>query len=241
MSENHYFSDKSELINILYEDEFCVLINKPSNILVHHSHSSRNLSYTLSLMEYFMQQDQRFYPVHRLDFKTSGVLLLTKEKENVSNFQQLFESSKIEKKYVALMRGFLPERGVVDTPVKNERGNYKEALTHYECLKTYHLDFQVKPYPTARYSKVQLMPKTGRTHQLRIHANKIAHPIIGDPRYGNRHHNHYFAEQLCIPFLFLHAQSLSFVHPFFEKEIFVEAPLPEFWNKFEELALEFGV
>jgi tRNA pseudouridine65 synthase len=239
MSQNHFFADKSEPINILYEDEFCMLINKPSNMLVHHSYSSRNLSESLSLMEYFMQQNLRYYPVHRLDFKTSGIILLAKEKENVSSLQHLFETGKIEKCYLALMRGFLSDIGVIDTPVKNERGNYKEALTIYECIDTFHLNFSVAPYPTARYSKVKLMPKTGRTHQLRIHANKISHPIIGDPRYGNRHHNHYFAEQLGIPFLFLHAHSLSFIHPFLDKEIFVEAPLPEFWNKFDEIALQF--
>jgi tRNA pseudouridine65 synthase len=69
-------------------------------------------------------------------------------------------------------------------------------------------------------------------HQLRIHANKIAHPIINDPKYGNRHHNHYFQEELGIPYLFLHANNLVFDHPITGNSIAIEAPLPDFWITF---------
>jgi len=223
-------------IEILYQDEHCLAVNKPSNKLVHHSFSSRNLNETESLMEYLTKKNITAFPIHRLDYKTSGIILMAKDKSFVHAFQQLFDQQAITKKYTALMRGFVEVGGHIDSPVKNENGQYKDALTYFELIRNYHLNFNIEPYPTARYSLVHLFPKTGRTHQLRIHANKIAHPIIGDPRYGNRHHNHFFSEQLGIPFLFLHAGELRFNHPFSNQSVIINAALPEFWKKFESIA-----
>jgi len=201
-------------------------------MLVHHSHYARNIEST-SLVEHLREQGYaNAIPVHRLDHKTSGVLLLAKKQSFVQAFQELFDNKSIRKSYRALLRGFVPESGVIDTPVKNERGNYKEALTTFRCLEQYELDFDIPPYSRARYSFVELLPETGRLHQLRIHANKISHPIIGDPKHGNRHHNHYFQLELKLPNLFLHAATLEFVHPFTREETLVEAPLPEFWEAF---------
>lgn len=171
-------------------------------------------------------------PVHRLDRKTSGLVLFVKEKEYAQAFQLLFETQTIRKVYYALLRGHVSESGVIDSPVKNERGNYKEALTEFQCLEQFDRPFAIPPYPVQRYSLVAFIPKTGRMHQLRIHANKMAHPIINDPKYGNRHHNHYFQEVLGIQELFLHAQSLQFIHPFTGVAIEINAPLPEFWSRF---------
>jgi tRNA pseudouridine65 synthase len=151
---------------------------------------------------------------------------------NARKFQQLFDEQLIQKKYRALLRGHLPATGLIDTPVKNERGNYKEALTEFRCLELLERAYDIPPYEQQRYSLVEFTPKTGRMHQLRIHANKIAHPIINDPKYGNRHHNHYFQEVLGIPYLFLHAHRLVFDHPITGNSIAVEAPLPDFWSTF---------
>jgi tRNA pseudouridine65 synthase len=155
----------------------------------------------------------------------------SKKKEDVSAFQALFENNLIEKKYKALLRGHLPKSGIIDSPVKNDRGNYKEAETHFTCIKHLELPIPVEPYKTSRYSLVEFSPKTGRMHQLRIHANKIAHPIIGDPKYGNRHHNHMFIEKFRIDKLFLHALSLQFDHPFTKEKMYFEVEVPEFWNE----------
>jgi tRNA pseudouridine65 synthase len=217
-------------MQILFEDEYILIVSKPSDLLVHHSHYARNIE-ELSLVELLNDLGKKVYPVHRLDRKTSGVLLCVKEKSNVAIFQSLFESQKIEKKYRALLRGHVTESGVIDSPVKNDRGNYKEAETHYSCLHHLELLIPVEPYPTSRYSLVEFSPKTGRMHQLRIHANKISHPIIGDPKYGNRHHNHMFIERFGINHLFLHARSLKFIHPFTKLEVEVQAPMPDFWKE----------
>jgi tRNA pseudouridine65 synthase len=200
--------------------------------LVHHSYYARNIEED-SLVELLKRQGfETPVPVHRLDRKTSGLILFSKTKEGVSVFQNLFDENKIQKTYLALVRGHLPENGIIDSPVKNERGNYKEALTEYRCLKTFERNYEIPPYSTQRYSLVEFKPKTGRYHQLRIHANKIAHPIINDPKYGNRHHNHYFQEKLNIHELFLHACQLQFVHPVINELIETEAELPAHWNFF---------
>ncbi len=216
---------------IIFEDAQCIVVNKVPDLLVHHSYYARNIEED-SLAEQLRKSGKKAYPVHRLDRKTSGLILFAKEKKYVSPFQELFESRGIEKKYLALLRGHVAESGTIDTPVKNDRGNYKEALTHFRCLQQFELPIPVVPYETARYSLVEFSPKTGRMHQLRIHANKISHPIIGDPKYGNRHHNHMFIEKFGIRHLFLHAFSLAFTQPFSGEKIQLRAGLPEFWKIF---------
>lgn len=219
-------------MEIVFEDAYCFVVNKPSNLLVHHSYYARNIEED-SLVELLHRQGQQeAYPVHRLDRKTSGLILFSKTKENVSLFQALFEAREITKTYLALLRGHVAESGIIDSPVKNDRGNYKEALTHFRCLKHFECPFEIQPYPTARYSLVEFTPQSGRMHQLRIHANKISHPIIGDPKYGNRHHNHFFAENLGLNQLFLHAASLEFTHPITHEKLFLKVSTPDFWGEF---------
>lgn len=219
-------------VPIVYEDDYCIIVNKPSNLLVHHSYYARNIEED-SLVEVLKQQGfDSPIPVHRLDRKTSGLLLLAKSSEWVASFQRLFDEHQIQKTYLALLRGHVAAHGVVDSPVKNDRGNYKEALTEFRCLEHFERPFDIPPYPSQRYSLVEFSPKTGRMHQLRIHANKISHPIINDPKYGNRHHNHYFQEVLGIQELFLHAARLEFVHPMTAQLVNVKAELPAFWNVF---------
>ena len=200
--------------------------------MVHHSHYARNIEEE-SLMEILKANGYNVFPIHRLDRKTSGVLMLAKSKEFVAPFQSMMERNEVNKVYHALVRGHIAESGTIDSPVKNDRGNYKEALTHFRCLKHFELPIAVEPYPNSRYSLVEFEPKTGRMHQLRIHANKISHPIIGDPKYGNRHHNHMFINEFGVDNLFLHAASLEFVHPFLNTEHLVQAGKDAFWEKWQ--------
>jgi len=222
------------MIDILFEDDFCIIVNKPNNVLVHHSYYSRNIKDD-SLLQLLRKQfnNQKFYPVHRLDRKTSGLLLLAKDKTKVSKFQDLFTSNLIHKKYFALVRGFVTEKGKIDSRVKNaDTGIYKDALTFYNPISSIELPIAVQPYSTARYSVIEFEPKTGRMHQLRKHANKIAHPIIGDHKYGNRHHNQMFETEFKVDNLFLHAHQLVFEHPFTSKTVQINVNPPEFWFNF---------
>jgi tRNA pseudouridine65 synthase len=217
-------------IEVLFEDEYCLIINKPNNVLVHHSHYARNIT-SKSVEELLFEQfNKQYYLVHRLDYKTSGVLMLTKEKEHIQYFQELFSTNNITKEYFAVVRGFVNEEVIINTPVKHpETKQYKEAETVCIPLFTKELAIAVHPYDKSRYSLVKLLPKTGRIHQLRIHMNKISHPIVGDYKYGDRFHNRMFETEFNCYNLFLHAKTLKFQHPFTKEKIMISAALPSDW------------
>ncbi len=222
------------MIEVLFEDEYCMIVSKPNHVLVHHSYYARNIKDD-SLLQILRKQfpTQNFYPVHRLDRKTSGALLLVKHKDFAKPFQDLFNQKVIQKTYYALVRGFSEAEGKIDTPIKNpDTGIYKDALTYYKKISQIELPIPVKPYDTSRYCILELQPKTGRTHQIRKHLNKIAHPIIGDHKYGNRHHNQMIEKNFGLDYLFLHAFALTFIHPYTEDNINVQCPIPLFWTNF---------
>ncbi len=218
-------------IPILYEDQYIVCVCKPNNVLVHHSHHSRNKSDEDSLLQLLETQfSHKLYPIHRLDRKTSGIILLAKKTDYVASFQSLFTENLIEKIYYGVVRGHAPEEQKIDSPVKGRDGKvHKEALTYLKTLETIVLEVPVKPYDTSRYSLVSLAPKTGRMHQLRVHMNKISHPLLGDTKYGDKNHDTMFAENFGWENLFLHARTLSFIHPHTHKELLLTAPFPKDW------------
>lgn len=219
-------------IDILHEDSHCIVVNKPHNVLIHNSYYARNIREETVLDHLFATFKHKFYPVHRLDRKTSGTLLLTKDKAHISAFQQIFVGNKIQKSYIAIVRGHLEEAIYIESPVKHpETGVYKEASTLCKPLKSVELPIPIQPYKTSRYSLVELLPETGRIHQLRIHMNKISKPILGDFKYGDRFHNRMIAERFGCDNLFLHAHKINFKHPFSKEILSTEAPLSSHWNK----------
>ena len=128
------------------------------------------------------------------------------------------------------MRGFSPASKIIDSPVKGRDSEvYKDAETHLKTLNSITLDIPVKPYDSSRYSLVELQPKTGRLHQLRIHMNKISHPLINDAKYGDKNHDLMYEREFGWTHLFLHAGSLEFIHPFTEEKLFLKAEFPKDW------------
>lgn len=219
-------------IEILFQDNYCLAVHKPNNILVHHSKMANNKFEEASLVQLLQRQTkQKYYPIHRLDRKTSGVLILVKQKEYVAVFQKMFLSNQIQKTYFGVVRGFSPSKLTINSPVKGRDALvYKNALTHLQTIANHTCDIAVHPYPNSRYSLVKLHPKTGRLHQLRIHLNKISHPLIGDPKYGDRFHNRMFEKQYNCNSLFLHAHSLTFTHPVTQQQINITASFPLHWH-----------
>jgi len=221
-----------ESIEIIFEDEFIIVVNKPNNFIIHESHYARNIRETTLLQFLEQQLGYPVYPAHRLDRKTSGVILLLKSKDNVSQFQELFNSKSIQKTYYAIVRGFSPDNGIIDSPVKNDdTGIYKEALTHYKSVNNIELNIPVHPYDNSRYSLIELKPQTGRMHQLRKHMNKINHPIVGDYKYGDRFHNRMFETEFECIYMFLHAYTLDFTHPITKIDLQLKADFPADWQK----------
>jgi tRNA pseudouridine65 synthase len=206
-------------------------------MLVHHARHSRNVADEVSLLQLIEKEKGiKTYPIHRLDRKTSGIILLAKETQFVSKFQDLFTADEIQKTYYGVVRGFSPETKVIDSPVKGRDANvHKEALTHLKTLEQIVLNIPVKPYDSSRYSLVELSPKTGRMHQLRVHSNKISHPLIGDTKYGDKNHDMMFDEKFGWKNMFLHAGKLEFKHPFTSEELTLKAPFSKDWTAlFEE-------
>jgi tRNA pseudouridine65 synthase len=216
-------------VPILYEDEHLLVANKPGGIMVHRTSISEDTVFLLQLLR--KQVGQRLYPIHRLDRGTSGALLFAKNPEIASLLGEQFASQQPKKRYYALVRGYVEAEATIDYAIPSGRtATLKEAVTHYRRLQQREINYGVGRYPTARYSWVEAIPKTGRTHQIRRHFAHLRHPVIGDRRYGDLHHNKFFKQQQ-LPGLMLHAHSLTFFHPVTEEEVTVVAPLPVIFQK----------
>jgi len=218
-------------LEIIYQDSYCLLVTKPNNVLVHHAHHSRNKIDEKSLVQLIEDQlGSRYFPIHRLDRKTSGIILLASKKEYVSTFQALFTNKEIKKIYYGVVRGYSQENRIIDSPVKGRDALvYKEAETYLKRLDKIELNIPVKPYDSSRYSLVELTPTTGRMHQLRIHMNKLSTPLINDAKYGDKNHDTMYGEQFGWTNLFLHAGSLAFTHPFSNQELVLKSSFPNDW------------
>jgi len=218
-------------LEIIYQDNYCLLVTKPNNVLVHHAHHSRNKIEEESLIQLIENQfGKRYYPIHRLDRKTSGIILLASKREYVASFQALFTNNEIQKIYYGVVRGFSQDNKIINSPVKGRDALvYREAETHLNCLDKIELNIPVKPYDSSRYSLVELRPKTGRMHQLRIHMNKVSTPLINDAKYGDKNHDLMYAKQFGWKNLFLHAGSLEFIHPFTNKKLILKSSFSEDW------------
>ena len=228
-------------LEILYQDDDIIAINKPSGLLVHKSPIDKHeTQFALQLLR--DQVGQYVYPVHRLDKPTSGVLLFTLNTEVAQMMSLLFRSSEVHKEYIAIVRGYTPDEMLIDHPLKQmldtkeqkKLGITKEAQeaqTAFMRLETVELPYAVSRYPVARYSLVKLEPKTGRKHQLRRHMKHIFHPIVGDTKHGRGEHNKLFREKFECHRLLLHANRVEFVHPITKKKIVIEAPLDAMFKK----------
>jgi len=199
-------------LEILYEDNELVAINKPHGLLVHRTSIATNAS-QFAVQELRNQIGQKVYPVHRLDRKTSGVLLFAKEPSLVADLQGQFTKRTVQKKYWAILRGYCPVEGLIDYDLTNNDGKIQSAQTQYKLIKHTEIDVPFGKFDSSRYSWVEAKPLTGRMHQLRKHFAHILHPIIGDRPHGCNKQNKLFLEKWGMSNMLLHARSLTFEHP----------------------------
>ncbi|TWR30989.1 pseudouridylate synthase [Mucilaginibacter pallidiroseus] len=216
------------MLDILYQDEYLIAINKPHGLLVHRSSIAADASeFALQLLRH--QIGKKVNPVHRIDRKTGGLLLFAFDKPAEIAMQQAFMENRVSKKYLAILRGFTDDEGEIDYPLRKENGTLQEALTRYKTLQRAELDVPHGAHPTSRYSLIEAKPETGRMHQLRKHFAHIFHPIIGDRTHGCNKQNKLFKDRWQMETMFLHASQLCFEHPVSKKVITIDAPLqPEF-------------
>jgi 23S rRNA pseudouridine1911/1915/1917 synthase len=232
---------------ILYGDRNFLAINKPAGLLVHKvSGIKRQASSVDTLADWLLKKypkiknvgdDPKTRPgiVHRLDKDTSGVILVARNQKYFEYLKKLFSASggqpQIKKTYLALVWGKLePRKGIIEKPIKMKTGAVKrtvwkgkmekEAITEYEVLKYLEYSSLLTIDNKALYfSFVRVLPKTGRTHQIRIHFASIGHPVVGDSLYGKRENPFELTRQ------FLHAESLEFSSED-GRRIKIEAELP---------------
>ncbi|MEO5911507.1 MAG: pseudouridine synthase [Pelobium sp.] len=212
------------MLEILYQDENIVAINKPHGLLVHQSSIARDAEeFALQLLR--DQIGQNVWPAHRLDRKTGGVLLFSLDQETNKLLQGMFRENEMSKKYLAVVRGYFPDELKIDYPLKKENGTIQDALTNVKVLSKTEVDFQIGVHPTSRYSLVEAKPETGRMHQIRKHLAHVMHPIIGDRPHGCNKQNRYFKNDLEMDTMLLHASVLEFTHPYSKQLVTIKASL----------------
>lgn len=229
-------------IEIIYEDEHLVAINKDAGLLVHRSWLDKGET------RFAMQLTRdavgcHVFPVHRLDRPTSGVLLFAKSSAVARSLTEAFTERKVAKQYLAVVRGFMPEKGTVDYALSFKLDAIadkfadldkpaQEAVTHWQSLAQIELPFSVsKKHDTSRYSLMRLIPETGRKHQLRRHMRHLFHPIVGDTSYGDGRHNKFFRAQYDCTRMMLHAQTLTLDHPVTGELLVLTAGFDEQWTR----------
>ncbi len=225
------------MLEILYQDEHLVAINKPTALLVHRSLiDKRSQVFALQLTR--DQIGQRVYPDHRLDKPTSGVLVFALSSEMAKRLSLQFMQRGVQKTYNALVRGYTEPEGHIDYALIEQLDKIADAnadqnkpaqpaITDYSCLKQIELPFAVGRYSSARYSWVELRPHTGRKHQLRRHMKHIFHPIVGDTSHGDGRHNAFVRGQFGCQRLMLHASRMELFHPVTQTPMSVTANRPK--------------
>jgi tRNA pseudouridine65 synthase len=224
-------------LEILYQDEFMVAINKPAGLLVHKSYLARKeIFFAMTMLR--DQIGQYVYPIHRLDRPTSGVLLFALSSEMARTLSELFSERQVTKGYVAMVRGHLLGHDTLDYPLKeeldkiadkkaNQEKEAQSAITQWHHLLSGCYNEPIGQYEQARFSLIALKPLTGRKHQLRRHLAHLRHPIMGDTTHGDGKQHKYFKAHLGEQRLMLHASQLCFEHPITHQSLEIIAALPQ--------------
>jgi 23S rRNA pseudouridine1911/1915/1917 synthase len=213
---------------IIFEDESLLVIDKPAGVVVNRSETTREKTIQDWLKEYLSIKGEgiggRAGIVHRLDKETSGLLLIAKTEKAFKNLQKQFKERKVEKRYLALVHGQVkPSKGTVEVPLSRSPYNRKKFGV-FLGGRPARTDYRVKKeYPDL--TLLELTPKTGRTHQIRVHLKYIGHPVVADEKYAGRKTAR--ADRQWCPRQFLHASFLRFHHPETKKVIAFNSPLPE--------------
>jgi 23S rRNA pseudouridine1911/1915/1917 synthase len=232
-------------IKVLYEDDDILVLDKPSGVIVNKADTTKG---ELTVQDWLEKQWQAandewrmadkesdFYKragiVHRIDKETSGILVVAKNLLSFTNLQAQFKDRKVEKTYVALVHGRVePIEGEISMPVGRLPWNRtrfgvlaggKEAVTKYKAINNFRSPIKKQEQLTL----LELYPKTGRTHQIRVHLKYINHPIFGDELYAGRKTSR--DDRKILPRFFLHAKTINFFHPKTGKRVKFESELPE--------------
>lgn len=206
-------------LNIIYEDDYLLVINKPANIAIHPSilHFDNSLSNGVKFYFDKLGLKKKIRIVNRLDRNTSGIVVFAKNEYIQECLIKQMKTKELKKEYLAIAKGILESKsGTLNFPIARKEGSIIErtvssdgdsAITHYDVVKEFN-----------NLSLVHIVLETGRTHQIRVHFSYIGHPILGDTLYGS--------PSKLINRQALHSYKLTFIHPVTKKVVSLEAPLP---------------
>jgi tRNA pseudouridine65 synthase len=215
------------MLEILYQDDALIAVNKPAGLAVHRSKMVGNAEeFLIDILR--EQVGGTVYLAHRLDRATSGVLLIARSSEVAAALGEQFMGRDVHKQYLAVVRGWPePVEGVVDYPLPGSRetGPRRDAQTAYRRLATVEVPIALGRYPQQRYALVLTEPATGRFRQIRKHMAHIHHPVIGDCQHGRGDHNRLYKQYFSCHRMLLHAWRLRFRHPVDGHAMELEAPL----------------
>lgn len=228
------------MLQIIYQDKYFVAINKPHGLLVHKSPIATDVQeFAVQLLQ--EQLERKVFPIHRLDRKTSGILIFALSSEYAREMSNIFVNDNTQKIYWAIVRGYFPDEIEVDYALTNDKGKLQEAVTSFKTFTRSELNIPLGKFETSRYSFIEARPKTGRMHQIRKHLSHLHHPIIGDRPHGCNKQNRMFKEKWNMMTMLLHAKEMHFTHPITEEPIILKAPLfSTFENMIKELKLTPG-
>ncbi len=218
---------------IIFDDESFFVIDKPAGWIVNEATTTKNqpvLQTYLKQFDYPLSKnaDLRHGIVHRLDKETSGVMIVAKTKEAFERLQAEFKNREVEKTYIALVHGKVtPEEGEINVTVGRLpwRRDRFGVVAGGRVSQTFYKVLEFFPGNNAGHSLVEFKPKTGRTHQIRIHCKHIGHAIVADEFYAGRKTAR--NDRKWCPRLFLHAKSIKFIHPVSNKFVEFKSELPE--------------
>jgi tRNA pseudouridine65 synthase len=215
------------MLEILYQDDSLMAVNKPAGLAVHRSKMVGNAD-TFLIDVLREQVGGTLYLAHRLDRATSGVLLIARSSEIAASMGEQFMSREVHKQYLTVVRGWPePAEGVVDYPLPGSResGPRRDARTRYRRLAAVEVPIALGRYPQQRYALVLTEPQTGRFRQIRKHMAHIHHPVVGDCQHGRSDHNRLYKQYFSCHRMLLHAWRLNFRHPVDGRPMALEAPL----------------
>lgn len=226
---------------ILHCDADWVIVHKPAHLLVHRTdmafYDRENLrDWLMAELPSFArdgaaaERDGVLQPVNRLDRPTSGLVVFARNREAHRHAHAQFAEHRVEKEYIAVVRGHLPDGAVAEKPLPTGHNDVpKPARTRFETLGRAEWPVAITRYPTSRFSLVRCLPETGRYHQIRLHLRHLRHPIIGDTAHGDKPHNRYLAQEVGAPWMFLHAARLTLEHPRGGRVTYT-SPVPALWE-----------
>lgn len=217
------------MLEILFQDDVLIALNKPAGLAVHRSKMVGNAEeFLIDLLR--AQVGDGVYLAHRLDRATSGVILVARNREIAAALGEQFMDRLIRKKYLVVVRGWPgPAEDVIDYPLPGSRdtGPRREARTRYRQLAMVEVPIALGRYPQQRYALLLAEPENGRFRQIRKHLAHIHHPVIGDCQHGRSDHNRLYKQHFGCHRMLLHARRLHLAHPVSGAPMTIEAPLDQ--------------